>query len=193
MSALDTLFDERDLVADAARHWWMFLLTGIAWLVFALLLFQWDYTTVYAVSILFGVAAIFAGANEFGQVAVSTRGWKIVHGIVCVLFVSAGIWAIVRPHTAFATLAALIGFFFLVKGVFDLTVAFITREIFDLWWLQLIIGILEIVLAFWVAGAFQRSVVLLVVYVGIVALSRGLTELFLAFKLKDLNRRPAAA
>ena len=190
--ALDTMFDERDLVAESARHWWMFLLTGIAWLVFALLLFQWDYTTVYAVSVLFGVAAIFAGVNEFGQTAVSTTGWKIVHGIVGVLFIGAGVWALVHPHSAFATLAALIGFFFLVKGVFDLTIAFMTRAIFDLWWLQLIIGIFEIVLAFWVAGAFQRSVVLLVVYVGIVALSRGITEIFLAFKLKDLNRRIAA-
>ncbi len=192
MRTLDAMFDERDLVEDSAKHWWIFLLTGIAWLVFALLLFQWDYTTVYAVSILFGVAALFAGANEFGQMAVSTTGWKIVRAIVGVLFVVAGIWAIVHPHTAFATLAALIGFFFLVKGIFDVTVAFMTREIFDLWWLQLIIGILEIVLAFWVAGAFQRSAILLVVYVGIVALSRGITELFLAFKLKDLNRRIAA-
>jgi uncharacterized membrane protein HdeD (DUF308 family) len=172
MRALDTMFDERDVVADAARHWWMFLLTGIAWLVFALLLFQWDYTTVYAVSFLFGVAVLFAGVNEFGQTAVSTSGWKIVHVIVGILFIA---------------------FFFLVKGIFDLTVAFVTREIFDLWWLQLIIGILEIVLAFWVAGAFQRSVVLLVAYVGIVALSRGITELFLAFKLKDVNKRIAAA
>jgi uncharacterized membrane protein HdeD (DUF308 family) len=193
MRTLDAMFDERDLVEDSAKHWWIFLLTGIAWLVFALLLFQWDYTTVYAVSILFGVAALFAGANEFGQMAVSTTGWKIVRAIVGVLFVVAGIWAIVHPHTAFATLAALIGFFFLVKGIFDVTVAFMTREIFDLWWLQLIIGILEIVLAFWVAGAFQRSAILLVVYVGIVALSRGITELFLAFKLKDLNRRIAVA
>ena len=192
MKARGTMFDERDVAAGATGHWWMFLLTGIAWLVFALLLFQWDYTTVYAVSILFGVAALFAAATEFGHMAVSTTGWKIVHGIVGVLFIGAGVWALVHPHSAFATLAALIGFFFLVKGVFDLTIAFMTRAIFDLWWLQLIIGIFEIVLAFWVAGAFQRSVVLLVVYVGIVALSRGITEIFLAFKLKDLNRRIAA-
>ena len=192
MKALDTMFDERDVAADATGHWWMFLLTGIAWLVFALLLFQWDYTTVYAVSILFGVAALFAAATEFGHMAVSTTGWKIVHGIVGVLFVIAGIYAVVRPDVAFTTLAALIGFFFLVKGIFDVTVAFVTRAIFDLWWLQLIFGFLEIGLAFWVAGAFQRSVILLVVYVGIVALSRGITELFFAFKLKDLNRRIAA-
>jgi uncharacterized membrane protein HdeD (DUF308 family) len=193
MRAMDSVFDERDLVEGAARFWWIFLLTGIAWLVFALILFQWDYTTVYAVSILFGVAALLAGANEFGEIAASTTGWKIVHGIVGVVFVVAGIWALVHPHSAFSTLATLIGFFFLVKGIFDVTVAFITREIFDLWWLQLIIGILEIVLAFWVAGAFRQSVILLVAYVGIVALSRGITELFLAFKLKDLNRRIAAA
>ena len=43
------------------------------------------------------------------------------------------------------------------------------------------------------AGAFQRSAILLVVYVGIVALSRGITEIFLAFKLKDLKKRLAAA
>ena len=34
--------------------------------------------------------------------------------------------------------------------------------------------------------------ILLVVYVGIIALSRGITELFLAFKLRDLNKRIAA-
>jgi uncharacterized membrane protein HdeD (DUF308 family) len=192
MKVLDTMFDERDVAADAAGRWWMFLLTGIAWLVFSLVLFQWDYTTVYAVSILFGVAALFAAATEFGHMAVSTTGWKIVHGIVGVLFVIAGIYAVVRPDVAFATLAALIGFFFLVKGIFDVTVAFMTREIFDLWWLQLVFGLFEIALAFWVAGAFRRSVILLVVYVGIVALSRGITELFFAFKLKDLRRRTAA-
>ena len=35
--------------------------------------------------------------------------------------------------------------------------------------------------------------ILLVAYVGIVALSRGITELILAFKLKGLRRRVAVA
>ena len=193
MTTINAMFDERDVLEEASERWWMFLVTGIAWLVFALLVFQWDYTTVYAVSFLFGVVALFAGANEFIQIAVSTTGWKIVHGILGVLFVIAGIWALIHPHNAFATLAALIGFFLLFKGIFDVTVAFMTRELFDLWWLQLTIGILEIVLAFWVAGSFRQSAILLVAYVGIVALSRGITELLLAFKLRGLHRRIAAA
>jgi uncharacterized membrane protein HdeD (DUF308 family) len=87
----------------------------------------------------------------------------------------------------------LVGLFLLVKGIFDLTVAFVTKDQFELWWLQLVVGIIEILLAFWVAGDFRQKAILLVIYVGIVALSRGITDLFLAFKLKGLRRRLAAA
>ena len=147
----------------------------------------------YAISILFGIVALFAGVNEFFAITVSTTGWKFVHGILGVLFVIAGIWALVHPHNAFATLAALMGFFLLVKGIFDLSVAFMTKGYFDLWWVQLVLGILEILLAFWVAGSFRNKAILLVVYVGIVALTRGITEIFLAFKLKGLGRELKAA
>jgi uncharacterized membrane protein HdeD (DUF308 family) len=187
------MFEENEVVEEAADRWWIFLLTGIAWLVFALLVFQWNYTTVYSISFLFGVIALVAGVNEFFAIAFSTTGWKVAHGILGVLFVIAGIWAFVHPHSAFATIAALIGFFFLAKGVLDVTVAFMTRQYFDLWWLQLTIGIVEIALAFWVAGDFRQKTILLVVYVGLIALTRGITEIFLAFKLRGPGRRLAAA
>jgi uncharacterized membrane protein HdeD (DUF308 family) len=190
---MNMVFQEREVIEEAADRWWLFLISGIAWLVFALIVFQWDYTTVYAISFLFGVVVLFAGVNEFFQISVSTRGWKIVHGILGVLFIILGIWALVHPHNAFATLAALIGFYFLIKGIFDLTVAFMTKDQFELWWLQLVVGIIEILLAFWVAGSFREKAILLVVYVGLVALARGITELFLAFKLKGLKRRMAIA
>ena len=183
--------DERDVVEAATDRWWLFLVTGIAWLVFALLVFQWNYTTVYAISILFGFVALAAGMNEFLQIGMSTTGWKIAHGILGVLFVIAGIWALVHPHNAFATIAALMGYFILFKGIFDVTAAFVTRSLFDLWWIQLIVGIIEIVLAFAVAGNFREKAILLVVFVGLIALSRGITELILAFKLKGLQGRVA--
>jgi len=187
------MLEERDLVEDAADRWWLFLLTGITWLIVALIIFQWNYTTVYAVSFLFGFIAIFAGVNEFLSLGVSSSGWKIVHVILGVLFVLAGIWALVHPHNAFATLAGLMGFFLLFKGIFDIMVSFLAREAFELWWLQLVVGIIEILLAFWIAGSFKNKVILLVAYVGIIALSRGITELILAFKLKGLRRRVAVA
>ena len=183
MQKLTNLFEEREVADNAAGSWWVFLLTGISWFVFALLVFQWDYTTVYAVSYLFGVVALVAGVNEFVQLSVWSPGWKVVHAILGALFVVAGLWAVVHPDNAFATLAALIGFVFLFKGIVDLTAAFTTRGRFDVWWLQLAIGLVEILLAFWVAGGFEEKTILLVVSVGVVALTRGLGELILAFKL----------
>lgn len=184
-----TMFDEREVVEDAADRWWIFLLTGIGWLVFALLVFQWNFTTVYAISFLFGAVALFAAMNEFIAITVSTTGWKIGHGILGVIFAIAGIWALVHPHNAFATIAGLMGFFLLFKGIFDLMVAFVARSQFELWWVQLVLGLLEIALAFWIAGNFREKAILLVAYVGIVALARGFTELILAFKLKGLRQK----
>jgi hypothetical protein len=55
----------------------------------------------------------------------------------------------------------------------------------------------EITIAFWVAGSFREKAILLVVCVGVIALMRGITELFLAFKLKGgppgPSRSPEAA
>ena len=188
---MSVALDEREIAEEVTDRWWLFLVTGIGWLVFALLLFQWDYTTVYAVSILFGVMALTVGVNEFFQMTVVTRGWKFVHAALGVLFVIAGIWALVHPHAAFATLSGLFAFFLLFKGVYDFSVAVMTKDAFELWWLQLVVGLLEILLAFWVAGSFREQTILLVVYVGVMALTRGITELFLAFKLRGLRRRLA--
>ena len=178
---------ERHVVEEAASRWWLFLVTGIGWLIFAILVFQWNYTTVYAVSYLFAFVALAAGLNELFEISISTTGWKVAHGILGVLFIIAGIWALVHPHAAFATLSSLMAFFLLFKGIFDIMVAFIAKGQSEAWWLQLVAGIVEIALAFWVAGSFRDQVILLVIYVGVMALIRGITELILAFKLKGLR------
>jgi uncharacterized membrane protein HdeD (DUF308 family) len=189
---MDAVFVEREVLEDAADRWWIFLLTGIAWLVFALIVFQWDYVSVSAISYLFGVVAIVAGVNELFEISVSTTGWKWVHAILGVAFVVIGVYALVHPYDTFQTLAMLMGLFLLAKGVFDITVAFITKGQFELWWMQLVVGLIEILLAFWVAGDFRSKAILLVIYVGIIALVRGIGEIFVAFKLKGLRRQLAS-
>ena len=193
MSTLDNMFEERELVRETARWWWLFLLGGIAWLVFALVIFRFDITSAASVAILFGIVAIIAGVDEFMAIGVSTTGWKIVHGILGVIFVLVGIFAFIEPGSTFEALAAVIGFFFLFKGIFDIAVAFATKAHYEMWWLQLVVGLIEIGLAFWVAGSFRDKVILLLVYVGIVALSKGITDIMLAFKLRSLKERIAPA
>lgn len=193
MSTLDNMFEAREVAREAARWWWLFLLGGIAWLVFALIIFRFDVTSAASVAILFGIVAIVAGVDEFMAIGVSTTGWKIVHGILGVIFVVVGIFAFIEPGTTFEALAAVIGFFFLFKGIFDIAVAFATKDEYEMWWLQLVVGLIEIGLAFWVAGSFRDKVILLLVYVGIVALSKGITDIMLAFKLRSLKERVSPA
>jgi uncharacterized membrane protein HdeD (DUF308 family) len=193
MSTLDNIFEEREVVREAARWWWLFLLAGIAWSVFALVIFRFDMTSAASIAILFGIIAIIAGVDEFMAIGVSTTGWKIVHGLLGVIFIVVGIFALAHPWSTFEVLAAVIGFFLLFKGIFDISVAFMTKAEFELWWVQLVVGLIEVGLAFWVAGDFQRKATLLIVYVGIVALSKGITDIFFAFKLKGLQRRTAPA
>jgi uncharacterized membrane protein HdeD (DUF308 family) len=193
MTTVDNMFEPREVAKEATGLWWVFLLAGIAWLVFSLIIFRFDIASVTTIGILFGVVAVVAGVDEFMAIAVSTTGWKIVHGILGVIFVIVGIFAFIEPGTAFQALAAVIGFFFLFKGIFDITVAFMTKDEFELWWLQLVVGLIEIGLAFWVAGSFRDKAILLIVYVGIVALSKGITDIFLAFKLRAVHRELSAA
>jgi uncharacterized membrane protein HdeD (DUF308 family) len=180
--------DQAEVIKEAARVWWLYLVTGILWILAALIILRFDYTSIAAISILFGVVAIVFGINEFFGLGTMTTGWKIVHIGLGIIFVVVGIVALAHPYDTFATLAALIGFVLVVKGVFDIIVAFVTKDDIAVWWLQLIVGIVEVLLGFWASGNFGRSAFLLVVFVAAMCLARGITEIIVAFKLHKLKR-----
>ena len=60
-----------------------------------------------------------------------------------------------------------------------------------LWGLTLALGIVEVVVGVWAIGYPGRSAWLLVLWVGVAALTRGITEIVLAFKLR--GTRPTVA
>lgn len=186
--------EETELAESASRFWWLYLVTGVLWLWVTLIILSLDIDTVYAVAILFGFVAIGAGINEFFAIGVSTRGWKIVHGVLGVVFIAAGIVAFFRPQGTFVALAAIVAWVLLFKGIFDIVLALISHPA-HLWWVGLIVGVVEILLAFWAAGYFRGSAILLVAWVAALTLLRGITEIVLAFRLRQLKKelRPATA
>jgi uncharacterized membrane protein HdeD (DUF308 family) len=175
----------REAVAEAARYWWLFLVTGIIWLLVSIIILRFDYKSVAAISILFGVIVLFFGVNELFAVFATHGWWRIGHGLLGVIFVVIGIVAFVHPGDTFKALAAVISFFFIFKGFFDIIVSIATKEESSVWWLLLTAGIVEVLIGFWAAGYYGRSAVLLVAWVGISALFRGITEIVFAFKLRS--------
>jgi uncharacterized membrane protein HdeD (DUF308 family) len=189
MSAFD--LDETQVTEEGGRLWWLFLITGTLWLLFSIIVFRFDYTTVTSVSVLFGVVAIAAGVNELFAAGVATRWWKLLHLLLAAIFIVVGIVAFVSPGGTFAALAGVMSFFFIFKGLFDIVLSIATKHEFEVWWLQLVIGIFELLVGFWAAAYFGRSVILLVAWVGASALMRGITEIILAFKLRSARRAEA--
>ena len=176
-----------DLGPDAARRWWIFLITGGLWVVFSLIVFRLDLDSVTAIGIAVGAVCIASGLNEFIRVGVASRGWKVAHVIFGVLFVLVGIVALAYPNRTFVEVSAIFSFYLAFKGLFDIFVSLTMRKEVEVWWVQVLVGIAELLLGFWSAGNFGREAVLLVVWVGAAALARGVMEITLAVHLYGLR------
>lgn len=166
------------------RFWWVLLVTGILWILIGLFVLDADFDSAATIGYLVGFWLLFAGVAEFVQIGV-VSAWKWVHAVLGVLFVVGGIAALMAPFQTFTVLAGLMGFFLVLKGTFDFVLALMMREEIDLWWLMLITGIFEVMLGIWAAGYPGRSAALLVLWVGIGAIIRGVTEIVMAFAVKN--------
>jgi uncharacterized membrane protein HdeD (DUF308 family) len=182
--------DLNDLAADAGRHWWYFLVTGTVWAIFALTVFRFDIDSAGTIGFVVGAVCIVAGIQMFGSLGVSSTGWRVVRVILGLLFIAVGVVALVYPHRTFVEVAAIFAFFLAIKGFFDIMSSILLRRQTDLWWVGLIVGTLEILLAFWAAGNFGREAVLLIVWVGAGALAQAVSDFVLAARLYGLRRMP---
>ena len=179
-------------LARSLPPWWVFLVTGIGWFLLALIVLRFDYTTVAAISVLFGVIAIVAGVFEIGLLIIADGWWKLLHGVLAVVFIAAGIVAFVHPGNTFAALAAVFSFFLIFAGTFDIIISISTRHEIEVWWLQLVGGIIELALGFWAAGYYGRSAVLLIAWVAAFAVIRGVRDIVLAFRVREVQHAAPA-
>jgi uncharacterized membrane protein HdeD (DUF308 family) len=176
-----------DLDPQASRQWWLFLVSGTVWAIFALIVFRFDIHSAGTIGAVVGIVCIVAGFEQFGALRVSSTGWRIVRVILAVLFILVGIVALAYPHRTFVEVAAIFAFFLAIKGFFDIMSSILLRRHTDLWWAGVIVGTIEILLAFWAAGNFGREQVLLIVWVGAAALAHAVSDFVLAARLHGLR------
>jgi uncharacterized membrane protein HdeD (DUF308 family) len=162
------------------------LVTGILWILIGLYVLQTHYGSAVAVAYLVAFFLIFAGVAEFIEVGVSAS-WRWLHIVLGVVFVIGGFVALLSPFQTFMVLAALLGIFLVIRGTVGFVFALLVRHDLDLWWLGLISGIIEIALGIWAMGYQGRSAALLLLWVGIGAIVRGITEIVAAFRVHTLS------
>jgi uncharacterized membrane protein HdeD (DUF308 family) len=183
---IETYGDVTEEYAPDPPPFWLLLTMGIVWIVLAFVILPFTYQSVSAITILVGLMLVLAGGAEIGE-AFLAPGWKWAHAALGVLFIFGGVFAFAYPDETFGSLALIFGWYLLIKGTFDIVFAFMWKGV-DLWWLGLIGGFLEIALAFWAVGYPGRSAALLVLWIGLGALGRGLVTIVAAFRVRSLAR-----
>jgi uncharacterized membrane protein HdeD (DUF308 family) len=192
------MFEGRMFVGERSRYWWVALLIGIAWLVIAWIVLRADITSLATVGIVLGAVFIAAGVSEAAAGSMVGGGWKVLHYIIAGILLLGGLWAFIRPINTFFALVSVLGLVLLLEGAFEIIRGVSSRGDNPMWWLGLVAGILLILLAFWVSGSdrvfnLQARTYLVLFWVGLMALIRGITTIVLAFMIRHAGRAVAAA
>jgi hypothetical protein len=192
------VFEGNMLVRERSKYWWVILLVGIAWLVIAWVVLRADITSLATVGFLLGGLFIAAGINELGLGSMVGGGWKVLHYAIAAIFLLGGLWAFIRPINTFFALASVLGLVLVLQGAFEIVRGISSRDENPYWWLSLVSGVLLVLLAFWVSASdrvfeLQARTYLILFWVGLMALIRGVTSIVLAFMIRHAGRSVAAA
>jgi len=159
---------------------------GVAWIVLGFVVLRFDAAGVAVVSVLVGLMALLAGFGESMRATLSRGGWRVWHVVLTALLLVAA----VDPGNTFTSLALVIGFVFVYSGTFDVIWSLASVRTSPLWWLQLLSGLAQLVLGFFASSSIDAGAAVLLTYVSLTALSRGLSELVAGFTIRRPTREP---
>lgn len=185
------------MARKAGRYWWAMLISGVGWLLVAWVVLRMDVRSLAAVGVLLGVVFLLTALNEAAMAQTVTGGWKAVNYGIAVAFVLAAAWAFARPINTFFALASVLGLILFLEGVVEIVRALGSRGEHPFWLVGLLTGLLLVLLAFWVSTSDREfnlgaRTVLILLWVGFMALFRGISQIGLAFGVRHLARvRPA--
>jgi uncharacterized membrane protein HdeD (DUF308 family) len=178
----------RVMELELPRMWWLWLVTGVAWIVASLVILQFDKASITTVGVIIGCMFVFAGIEQLVMAASSDhlRWLWITFGVLMLI---AGVLSFISPEATFAGFADMLGFLFLLVGVWWTIEAFLSQGTNPVWWLGLVSGVLMLIMSFWTAGQFfiEKAYILLV-FAGVWALLHGIKDIVRAFQIRKLGK-----
>src|SRR5947207_2677491 len=89
--------DEREVAEAYAAKWWLFLVTGILWLLLGFIVLSLRPASISVVIILIAVAFWLGAMTQFALAVVADGGWRVLSIVGGIVALAAGIAAIVWP------------------------------------------------------------------------------------------------
>jgi uncharacterized membrane protein HdeD (DUF308 family) len=172
------------------RTWWVFLVGGLASVIFGVLAFMQPGIALLVLSIFFAAAILVDGAsNIVGAVQHREKdGWWIML-LIGILGVVAGGYALLNPPVSMMAFIFLVAFEAILLGVFLLMLGYKVRKATSREWILYVTGALSLLFGILVImnpTAGSRSIVYLIAGWALVI---GALKVLFAFKVKNLPER----
>ncbi len=172
-----------------ARNWWLFLLRGVAALMFGVLSLVWPGISLAMLILLFGAYALVDGifaltAAIVGRGNTDIRWWLVLVGLVGI---GIGIVTFLWPGLTALTLLYFIASWVIATGVLQIVGAIELRNVIeDEWWLILdgALSVLFGIFLFIMPGAGALALIWLI---ALFAIAFGILMIGFAFKVKKFK------
>jgi uncharacterized membrane protein HdeD (DUF308 family) len=176
-----------DVVSEQLeRIWGWYLVWGIVAMIFGFFVISYRHASVYAIIYLASGFFILGGLFEIiGAIRMARQRW--LHLVFGVIWVGAGIVGFVWPHITIFIVAVLIGWAFLVLGIFDI-VDSVRSHYMPYWWMYLIRGVIAVAVGFLCIRHPGAPLTALVVLIGILAIVFGAVEVVGAFSARHAKK-----
>ena len=179
-----------DSLLSKTRYWWLLLIVGAAWIMIAVVMLRFTYTTVEAIAKLFGAVFLLAAAAEVIVGALSSRGWRVARWLVALVFLVAGVVAFLAVKATVVALAAVMSALFIVWGILGVVTAIAARREGG-WKLPLIAGFAEVAIGLWIATSLHASITTLLISVGAGTVVHGIGDIRSAFLVRKIGQHAA--
>ncbi len=179
----DTAYD----LDRASRSWWVLLVNGIITVVAGGIILSIDWK-VTDLAVFIGAVLVFRGFFEMFSVPIdgSSRGWAIATGI---LEVGLGVMVWAWPSPTLLVIAFCIGWYIMFSGIMTISGAIAGRDLIPYWGFMLALGILELLLSFWLLARPGMTLVATVLAIGLWAVISGVVQIVVAIDVKRMRER----
>lgn len=182
------------LLHSLTDHWWLFLIRGIAAIIFGILAFAWPGVTLVVLVLFFGAFALVDGIASLiaaitGRGATSPRWWLAIVGLVGI---AAGLLTFFWPGLTAVVLLYFIAGWAIAMGVFQIIGAIQLRKEIDNEWLLILSGVLSVLFGILLLAMPGTGLLALVWLIAIDAIIFGVLVIGFGMRLRKHKTSAAA-
>jgi uncharacterized membrane protein HdeD (DUF308 family) len=179
-----------EMIARLGQHWGWVAAYGVLTLLAGIAVLAWPGETLLVVAVLFGIQLIVSGIFRFVSAFASqdaSGGTRVMLGLLGVLSVIIGLWAVRHVLLTLLALTVFLGIFWVVNGTIEIFTALAHREMPSRGWTA-VMGVLSIAAGLIVLAFPGLSLVGLAAVLGVWLLVFGILEITAAVRLRAAAR-----